>query len=337
MKKISIIKKMFILIVCIMTFFVISCKEETEKEFMELMSEAGSYHIEGVMETHYLDTSKQSNFKVLYKSENQIKIVLKPVNSSDSQVILKNKDGVYVLVPTINKNFKIKSTWPDNGSYPYLLTSLTKDIANTSNPIITEDENTKTIETETKLYKDGESNKQKIILDKETNLPKEVMVLDSKGELHIRVVFSKIELDCEIDDKEFVVNDSMTTMRGQVEDDFNYESRSIKYPKYCPEGSSLAKEYTNASADGLNISSIMTYDGENKFTIVQEYVNDKETITFAQETGYIIHVLGTPTIVKENGVQAFYEGIEYFVASEDLPVDEMIKVLASYMVTDEEK
>ena len=168
-------------------------------------------------------------------------------------------------------------------------------------------------------------------------MPKEVMVLDSKGELHIRVVFSKIELDCEIDDKEFVVNDSMTTMRGQVEDDFNYESRSIKYPKYCPEGSSLAKEYTNASADGLNISSIMTYDGENKFTIVQEYVNDKETITFAQETGYIIHVLGTPTIVKENGVQAFYEGIEYFVASEDLPVDEMIKVLASYMVTDEEK
>ena len=162
MKKISIIKKMFILIVCIMTFFVISCKEETEKEFMELMSEAGSYHVEGVMETHYLDTSKQSNFKVLYKSENQIKIVLKPVNSNDSQVILKNKDGVYVLVPTINKNFKIKSTWPDNGSYPYLLTSLTKDIANTSNPIITEDENTKTIETETKLYKDGESNKQKI-------------------------------------------------------------------------------------------------------------------------------------------------------------------------------
>ena len=337
MKKISFIKKMLIIVVGIMTMFVISCKEETEKEFLELVSESETYCVEGVMETHYMETSKQSSFKVLYKSQDQIKIVLKPVNSNDSQIILKNKDGVYVLVPTINKNFKIKSTWPDNGSYPYLLTSLTKDIANTSNPIITEDEETKTIETETKLYKEGETNKQKIVLDKETNLPKEVKVLDSGGELHVRVVFSKIQLDCEIDDKEFVVDDSMTTMRGQVEEDFSYENRSIKYPKYCPEGSTLSKEYTNASADGQNIISIMTYDGDNKFTIVQEYVNDKETITFAQESGYIIHVLGTPTIVKENGVQAFYEGVEYFVASDDLPVDEMIKVLASYMFTEEEK
>ena len=46
----------------------------------------------------------------------------------------------------------------------------------------------------------------------------------------------------------------------------------------------------------------MTYSGESAFTIVQEYINDKETITFSQETGYLIHVMGVPTILKENGV-----------------------------------
>ena len=320
-------------IVLLFTLFIfVSCKEETEKEFMEIVTETTSYELEGVMETHYMDTSKQSEFKVLYKSPDEIKITLTPVNGNDSQVILKNKDGVYVLVPSINKNFKIKSEWPKNGSYPYLLNSLAKDIANTQAPIITEDENTKTIETDTTLYKDATSNKQKIIFDKETNLPKEVQILDSEGKIYIRVVFTKIDLEKEIDEKEFVINDSMTTMRTQIDEDFKYDKRSIKYPRYCPEGSTLSKEFTQSSKDGLSVSSIMTYDGENKFTIVQEFINDKETIAFAQESGYLLHVFGVPTIIKENGVQAFYEGIEYTVASTDLPVEEMMKVLASYMV-----
>ena len=330
-------KKLLLILLAFSFIIMISCKEkETEKEFMEIITESTSYKAEGVMETYFMDSTKQSTFKVCYKSPDSIKITLSKVNNNDSQVIIKNSEGVFVLVPSINKNFKIKSDWPTNGSYPYLLTSLTKDIANTENAIITEDELTKTIETNTSLYKDAKATKQKIILDKETYLPKEVIVYNSQGEVYIKVVFTSIELDAQIDDKEFVVNDSMETMRAIITDT-EYEERSIKYPNYVPTGSKLENEHTESNLDGSVVNSIMTYTGEASFTVVQEYVNDKETLTFAQESGYIIHVMGIPTILKENGVQAFYEGVEYVVASNELTYDEMIKVLANYMIEKQEK
>lgn len=331
-------KKILILMLIISSFLLIGCGEkETEKEFMEIVTDSTSYKLEGVMETYYMETTKQSSFEVLYKSPDEIKITLTPVNGKDSQIIIKNSDGVYVLVPAINKNFKIKSDWPTNGSYPYLLTSLTKDIANTENPIITEDDDTKTIETDTLLYKDAVANKQKIILDKKTNLPKEVQVLDKQGNLYIKVVFTNIDLNKTLDSKEFVVDDSMTTMRSQITEEDVYSERKIKYPSYCPEGSKLSKEHTEASTDGKNVVSIMTYAGDNAFTIVQEYINDKETMALSYETGYIIHVLGHPTILKENALVTLYEGVEYTIASSELSLEEMVKILASYMIKKEEK
>lgn len=331
-------RKLLLLMLTFVLLCAFGCKQkDTEKEFMELITQSTTYKLEGVMETNYMEETKQSSFCVLYNSPDEIKIVLTPVNGKDSQIIIKNKEGVYVLVPAINKNFKIKSDWPSNGSYPYLLQSLTKDIANTENPVVTEDENTKTIETDTRFYKDAVANKQKIILDKKTNLPKEIQILDKQGNIYIRVVFTKIELDSKIDEKEFVVNDSMTTMRSKIEDEEIYGKREIKYPSYCPEGSKLEKEHTEASKDGKNVISIMTYTGTNDFTIVQEYINDRETMALSYETGYIIHVLGQPTILKENAIVTLYEGIEYTVASNNLPLEEMVKILSSYMIAKEEK
>lgn len=329
-------KFLIIMLLCLLALQV-ACKENTEKEFLELITEATSYKAIGVLETNYMEEAKQSEFVVLYNTDNEIKITLSPVNGKDKQIIIKNTDGVYILVPAINKNFKIKSDWPSNGSYPYLLHSLTKDIANCESPIITEDENTKTIETETKLFKNDVSNKQKIILDKKTNLPKEVNVLDAQGNIYIKVTFTNIELNCEIDKKEFVVDETMNTIRSQTENEDIYGKREIKYPTYCPEGTKLSKEHTESNKDGSKVVSIMTYTGTSDFTIIQEYITDKETMAFSYEAGYIIHILGTPAVLKENGIITFYEGVEYTIASDNLSFDEMKKILSSYMVETQEK
>src|SRR5699024_3232046 len=49
-------------------------------------------------------------------------------DEKSSQIILKNKDGVFVLTPSLNKSFKFQSEWPDNSSQPYLYQSLINDI-----------------------------------------------------------------------------------------------------------------------------------------------------------------------------------------------------------------
>lgn len=333
------LRKIFIVILGLSFIFLIGCKkdEAPEKDFLEIMTETTSYCVEGIMESFYTEGRKQNEFKVYYKSADLIKVTLNSVDSDEVQTILKNKNGVYVLIPKINKNFRIQSNWPTNASYPYLLTSLAKDIANATSPIITEDENSKTIETETYLYKDAVANKQKIILDKSSRLPKEVLIYDKQGNLYIRVVFTKIDLNVTIDDKEFEVNDTLTTLRSMYTEVTSYTNRSIKYPIYCPSGCALSKENTVASTDGKEVRSIMTFSGTYGFTIIQEYVNDKETMSYAQESGELIFVLGVPTIIKTNGIQTVYEGVEYTIASKELTVEEMINILVGYMTFDDEK
>lgn len=48
--------------------------------------------------------------------------------NNHEQIILRNKDGVYVVTPSLNKSFKFQSEWPYNNSQVYLLQSIVDDI-----------------------------------------------------------------------------------------------------------------------------------------------------------------------------------------------------------------
>lgn len=328
-------KSLFLAIVVVLCFSLFGCKltknEEVEKEFMNKVSDASSYLVEGVMESYYNDGRRQNEFVVKYKSPEFIKVTIKGAEQNDKQIILKNSDGVYVLIPSVNKNFKIKSTWPTNSSYPYLLQSISKDIANEAEPIITETEDSYTIETETSLHNDAIAVKQKIIFDKETCLPKEVLVYDENSDLYIRVVFTKIDFDYKVSDDEFSVEKSMETTRLEYGEEGVTYDRVVNYPIVYPKGSSLIGEDTIKSDDGTDVRTIMKFSGDVGFTIIQEFINDKDITVFQQESGEITTVLGNVAIIKTNGVQMFYQGVEYTIGSNDLAVMQMLDILAGYM------
>lgn len=87
------IRKIFgLLVIFVIGLFLVSCKEvKKNKEFVDVVNETTSYSLNGIMESFYLEGRKQSEFNVLYKSDNEIKVILKSVDSNDSQIILKNK------------------------------------------------------------------------------------------------------------------------------------------------------------------------------------------------------------------------------------------------------
>lgn len=43
-----------------------------------------------------------------------------------SQIILRNEEGVFVLTPALNKSFRFQSDWPQNSSQAYLYESLVR-------------------------------------------------------------------------------------------------------------------------------------------------------------------------------------------------------------------
>ena len=140
-------KRIFLLVLTIFSLFcLVGCKtsKNTKEDFLKKISTVEGYKVDGILETFFENGRKQSEFEVCYKKNDYYKVVLQSIENSDKQIILKNDDGVFVLVPSVNKNFKIKSTWPSNASYPYLLQSLAQDIANDSDQIVTENEATYT-------------------------------------------------------------------------------------------------------------------------------------------------------------------------------------------------
>lgn len=327
-------KILLVLLFGILSVLFIGCKKETsERQFLKQMTNVESYQVEGVLDTYYNDTRKQNDFQVFYKSPNFIKVVITNKENADKQIILKNTEGVYVLVPAVNKNFKIKSTWPENASYPYLLQSLAKDIANEQNIVKKEENGTFTIETKTKMHADAVAVTQKITFDKNTNLPSEVLVYDENSNLYMRCAFTKVEIGKKIDNDEFAVNKSMEVVRiSYGETGLKYENRVIKQPGYIPEGITLSNHSTVANQQQTEKRSIMTFAGAATFTVVQEYINDREIVYYQEEVGDIIMVMGTVGMRKTNSIQMIHEGIEYTVASTTLSVDEMLRIAMSYVV-----
>ena len=110
MKKIILLVLMFLV-----TISLAGCKgsKDTKESFLEKLSNSQGYKVDGVLETFFENGRKQSDFNVYYKQPDNLKVVLQSVENNDKQIILKNTEGVYVLVPSVNKNFKIygKNLW----------------------------------------------------------------------------------------------------------------------------------------------------------------------------------------------------------------------------------
>ena len=66
--------------------------------------------------------------EIWYKKPELYRVYLENPKKDQSQVILRNGNGVFVLTPSLNKSFRFHSDWPNNSSQVYLFESLVKDI-----------------------------------------------------------------------------------------------------------------------------------------------------------------------------------------------------------------
>ena len=333
-------KKVKFGILCLMVSFfallLVACgsakKDNVEESFMEKVSDVKSYKTSGVLETYYDNNRKQSDFTVYFKANDNYKVILKASDCDEEQIILKNSDGVNILVPSVNKNFKIKSSWPTNASYPYLLQSLAQDIANDSEKIVSENDAQYYIEVKVKLHANANGTKQKIVLSKETNLPEEVVIYDKNGNLFMRCIYTSIELNYNVDDKEFVLEDSMQQARLLYGDDLpTYENRSAQLPGYYPASVKFISKNTISGTSGSR--TVMKFSNKEQFmSVICELVDDSEKMENIYENGEVFMVMNTAGLICDGYICYIYEGILYTIATTSVEIEELVKVAASYMI-----
>ncbi|UOQ49129.1 outer membrane lipoprotein carrier protein LolA [Gracilibacillus caseinilyticus] len=312
-------------------------KDDVVEKLESMAENMSAYQSQSMMT---LKTGKEDQVyrvDVTHKKKDFYRVLLKNENDEESsQIILRNDDGVFVLTPALNKSFKFQSEWPANNSQPYLFQSLIQDLVDDSEATFTATDNYYVFETKTSYESNSNLPYQTIYFDKKTYAPVLVEVLDRDKNTLVEVEFTSFELDPELPDNTFDMETNMTSsifgVPVMAQEDMP-KQLSVLYPS-ANMGSELVEENQMDLENGKRV--ILSYQGEKNYTIIQETVDVMPTSAASPESvnGEPVDLGFTVGAQTNSSLEWHYQGVNYYLASEQLTKEEMQEV-ASSMTTEE--
>ena len=199
-------KKLFLFVTLVAALCLTGCGSLSDKEikdnFIKDIESLKSYYMEGSLKLINNDDSYEYDVEVSYQKDDNYKVSLNNKGNNYEQIILKNKEGVYVITPSLNKSFKFQSDWPDNNSQSYLLGSVVNDLKKDNEYKFTQKDSDYIYTVKTNYPNNPKYIKQNIILDKNYNL-KKVEVQDDKNISYIEFTVKTIDKKANFNESEF--------------------------------------------------------------------------------------------------------------------------------------
>lgn len=252
-----------------------------------------------------------------------LKSILTDINK-DENIKLEEKDGKYILNTKIsysnNKNlvnqkiymdkklnFEKIEVFDESGNKQIKMIFNTIDMKATfNNKYFSTSENMKTVD----MTNDDDSkinDNEKDEIDEERNSNTTTNESDTTNDENTS--------DSEIDNNNSTSDKETMSIEDTV------------YPMYLPSGTYLSTEETVSKEEGERV--ILTFAGESPFILVEETVGKSDEFE-------IIPVYGEPTILmdtvgalSDSSVNFISNGIEYYIASESMTMQEMLEVAQS--------
>ena len=195
-------KKLCLMFAVILTVLLTACGEMSQQDVVDKLKsnlkDNKSYYATGSMEVNNSGYVYQYGVEVIYQKDNKYKVILNNVTTNNEQIILKNDEGVSILTPALNKEFKFQSDWPLSSSQVYLYQSLITDILNDTEAVFEATDDVYIFETKANYPRNRDLVYQRITFDKKELTPIEVYVVDSKGELGISMKFLSFGYDSKL-------------------------------------------------------------------------------------------------------------------------------------------
>lgn len=296
-------------------------KSPSLKSALEEAKQCTSYTLESSMELLENDELKSYQVNVTYlKNENDyFKVELYDKSLNQSQVIVKNDDGVYVLTPTLNQAFKFQSEWPLNSPKPYIYQSLLDFLENN------EYEKMKDgylVSGEISYENDDRVASQEVKFDKDLN-PVFINVYDKNKTEIMKLEVTTFSMNERIDTETFNEEEIMKTSQSQ------YSNVSSSLPLYPVAllGSTLQKEEVSKINDSTN--HILQFSGEKSFTLVETVMNKSNSMNVEEIDGEVIALVDGFAYMKGNQMTYISSGVVCSLYSNELSQQEMLSVLSS--------
>ena len=305
-------------------------QDDVVKELKSKQEDLTSYKVNAKMTLKMGSDSQVYKVEIWHKDPTFYRVNLKNAEKDQSQMILRNNQGVFVLTPALNKSFRFQSDWPQNSSQAYLYESLIKDIVADKDAKFSSTKDHYIFETKTRYQNNSMLPFQEIKLNKRDLSPAVVKVMDPDRNALVTVEFSKVTFKANFDKDAFDMKKNMT--RAQINlpamSDGSDKSFTVMYPTYELKGTKLVEEKAVKIEDGKRV--VLTYDGKKSFTLIQEKVTAKAasaTPTYVE--GDIVDLGVTIGAVSDHSLSWSHGGVDYMIASKNLTRAEMIEVAKS--------
>ncbi|AXI08037.1 DUF4367 domain-containing protein [Oceanobacillus zhaokaii] len=311
-------------------------QEDVVKKLSENLEEMSSYKAQAEMSMNTGQEEQKFNIDIWHKKKDFYRVALSNnIDDKGSQIILKNKDGVFVLTPALKKSFKFQSEWPQNSSQPYLYQSLVNDVLKDSEAAFEANDSHYIFRTKTNYQSNNNLPSQEIYFDKKTLTPVTVKVLDKDNNVLVEVNFASFELDSKFAEDDFTIDKNLAASAASAtasgeEAESESDSKqvlSVMLPEYTA-GAELAEQKNVELENGNRV--ILTFTGERSFTLIEEHAEVLPTLTEPQEVqGEVINLGYTVAALTDKTLEWTHDGVDYILASDELTKDEMIRVAES--------
>jgi len=297
-------------------------KSASFNQALKTMQDCKQYQLVCNMEMLENDELKSYQVTSTYASiddKDYYKVELYDKSLNQSQVIVRNQEGVFVLTPSLNQAFQFKSEWPLNSPKPYIYQSLLTFLNDNKREKVKDGY---IINGEMTYENDNRVKSQEVKFNKDLH-PMYVNVYDQDGTEVIKVTVTSFKTDQKLNKESFNQEKIMKESQNQ------YKSASASLPFYpvALMGSVLENEKVSTIDDTTN--HILKFTGEKAFTIVESAISSKDKMDVEKVSGEMIDLIDGFAYEEDNQMTYVSSGVVCSLYSNDLTKTEMLAVLSS--------
>lgn len=202
-------------ILLVMALVVTGCgkknADDVVKDLNNVVGNMKSYQGVGVMTIHTAQQPISYQVEVWYKNKDYYRVALTNEKKNITQIVLRNKQGVFVLTPSLNKSFRFQSDWPKNQGQIYLYESLVQSISMDNKRQFVKDGSSYVFDVDAN-YPNMSLDRQKIWLSAKDYQPQKVQVMDKENNVLVSMEFKQFTFNKSFPDSSFDMKKNMSGM-----------------------------------------------------------------------------------------------------------------------------
>jgi outer membrane lipoprotein-sorting protein len=263
------------------------------------------------VQTYYIETWYDSPDVYLIKLGDDAKNI--------NQVIVKNRNGMFIVSPSLQKVFRFNGNWAQNQGHIYLYNQILQQILSGDHVKMKKSSGVYTFDMPVSPKNDVVS-KERVIIDARSLHPRQVILFDDDNKAMVTIRFTQFKTGVRLSDPDFnphkIANGGTKQAMADISDsDFGYVQPSI-----AGLGDQLDGTIDGKSRDTV----ILRYGGEHAFTLTEQRPSQGESgLSEAQ----LVDLFGVPAMYDGSGdakrLVWLHDGLEFWLTSKDLSLNQM--------------